>query len=206
MNELIDIERMYKYLDDWACGNRMTQSQRALPFVREKHAGQMRKSRSGEKIPYIIHPLTMACHALCLGINDDSVIATCLLHDVCEDCDVLPEELPVSLEVEKAVKALSFVAYENMSRQESKKTYYKKMKRNQLACLVKLFDRCHNVSCMAVAFSVEKMKEYIEETRNDVLPLADLLCEDRSKYQMQIFALKYQIESLIDSLEAILSY
>ena len=56
------------------------------------HEGQQRKS--GE--PYIVHPLTMACNALALGIRDDKVVATILLHDVCEDCDVSLKELPIS--------------------------------------------------------------------------------------------------------------
>lgn len=34
---------------------------------------------------YIIHPLSMACFAIGLGLTDDNLIAVILLHDICED-------------------------------------------------------------------------------------------------------------------------
>ena len=75
---------MYTYIRGFATGAKMSETLKALSFAREKHDGQFRKSGD----PYIVHPLTMACNALSLGIRDDEVIATILLHDVCEDCSV----------------------------------------------------------------------------------------------------------------------
>ena len=49
----------------------MEETLKALAFAREKYSGQLRKS--GE--PYIVHPLTMACNAVSLGIKEDAVIA-----------------------------------------------------------------------------------------------------------------------------------
>ena len=80
---------------------------KALLFAERCHAGQRRKGPA--KLPYIIHPLTMACHALALGLAEDELIATALLHDTCEDCHILPEELPVNATVQEAVRRLSFL-------------------------------------------------------------------------------------------------
>ena len=83
---------MYTYIRGFATALRMEQTLKALTISREKRQGQLRKS--GE--PYIVHPLTMACDAMSMGIKDDNIIATILLHDVCEDCGVFLQELLVN--------------------------------------------------------------------------------------------------------------
>lgn len=83
-NAIFKAEKMYTYIRGYATALEMNQTLSTLSFAREKHSGQVRKSGD----PYIVHPLTMACNALSLGIKDDNVIATILLHDVCEGCDV----------------------------------------------------------------------------------------------------------------------
>ena len=50
----------------------------------------------------------MACNALSLGIRDDKVITTMLLHDVCEDCDTALQELPVNEKVCRSVALMTF--------------------------------------------------------------------------------------------------
>ena len=62
---------------------------RALGFARERHRGQTRKS--GE--PYIIHPLSLACDAVGMEINDDVLLAALVLHDLLEDTECPNEEL-----------------------------------------------------------------------------------------------------------------
>ena len=58
-------EKMYTYIRGFANGAHMTETLKALSYAREKHSGQLRKS--GE--PYIVHPLTMACNAISIGIQ-----------------------------------------------------------------------------------------------------------------------------------------
>ena len=97
-------EKMYTYIRGYATGAEMHETLKALTFARKQHEGQLRKS--GE--PYIIHPLAMACNALSLGIRDDEVIATILLHDVCEDCGVGLQELPVTDHIRRSVELMTF--------------------------------------------------------------------------------------------------
>ena len=42
--------------------------------------------------------------------------------------------------------------------------YYKNILKNPIATMVKLLDRCNNVSGMAAAFNKEKLIDYIKET------------------------------------------
>ncbi len=191
-------EKMYTYIRGFANGAHMTDTLKALSYAREKHSGQLRKS--GE--PYFVHPLTMACNAISIGIREDTVIATILLHDVCEDCGVDPALLPVSDTVQHSVELLTFSVMEGETKEIAKNRYYNMIQQDRAATLTKLIDRCHNVSSMAGTFSKEKLKAYIEETRQYVLPLLrkakNLYPEDSDI----LFVLKYHITSVVDSIEA----
>ena len=106
-DKIFSEENMYAKMMNFAKNENLTQTAKALPYAREKHTGQTRKSgifsagkSSSEKIPYIIHPLMMACDAHAMGLRDDAVLASILLHDVCEDCGIEPAELPFSEEVQ----------------------------------------------------------------------------------------------------------
>ena len=96
--DLIARVRRYHPSDD------ITMIEKAYQVAAKAHEGQVRKS--GE--PYIIHPLLMACNAVSIGIRDDAVVATILLHDVCEDCGVSLSELPVDDTVRRAVDLMTF--------------------------------------------------------------------------------------------------
>lgn len=192
-----DHEKMYTYIWGYASGAQMDQTLRALSFARAKHEGQKRKS--GE--PYITHPLTMACNALSMGIRDDVIIATILLHDVCEDCGVSIAGLPVNAEVKRSVELMTFAVMDGETKDMAKIRYYNMMLESHPATLCKLIDRCHNVSSMAGTFSKEKLVAYIEETRRFVLPL---LKKTKIAYPNDadiLFVLKYHICSVVDSIE-----
>ena len=191
-------EKMYTYIKGYATGAGMKETLKALAFAREKHAGQLRKDGQ----PYIVHPLTMACNALGMGIKDDEVVATILLHDVCEDCGVSVVELPVNPTVKQGVELMTFRIMDGESKEIAKNRYYNMLIQSREATLTKLIDRCHNVSSMAGTFSVAKLKSYIDETRHYVLPL---LKKAKGVYPADadiLFLLKYHIVSVVDSIEA----
>lgn len=191
-------EKMYTYLRGYASGAGMKETLKALAFAREKHCGQLRKS--GE--PYIVHPLMMACNAVSMGIRDDATVATILLHDVCEDCGVGLQELPVNDTVRHAVDLMTFRVMEGETKEIAKNRYYNMLPESREASLTKLIDRCHNVSSMAGTFSVEKLKAYIEETRHYVLPLLRKVKNQYPEESDILFVLKYHIVSVVDSIDA----
>lgn len=195
-----DSSKMYTYLKGYLHGANLTESLRALSFARECHMGQFRKS--GE--PYVIHPLTMACNAVSMGNRDDILVATILLHDVCEDCGVDVTELPVSEEVRKNVDLLTFRIMENETKEDAKKRYFRHLLDSREATLTKLIDRCHNVSTMAGTFSMEKLRAYIDETREYVLPLLKAAKSTFTDDSDMLFSLKYHIVSVVDSVDSMI--
>lgn len=195
--ELFNAEKMYTYIRGCASGLDMKQTLCALGFARKKHERQFRKSGA----PYIVHPLTMACDALGLGIKDDNIIATILLHDVCEDCGVSLNELPVNDTVKRGVELITFEIMDGETKEVAKKRYYNMMIKSKEAAFAKLVDRCHNVSSMAGTFSVEKLKAYINETREYVLPLLRRVKEEYPEEANVLFVLKYHIVSVIDAID-----
>ena len=153
---------MYTYIKTYASVKKLYQTSKVLPYARELHKGQIRKGK--DKVPYIYHPLLISCHALALGLDDDNIISTALLHDVCEDCGVSCDELPVNEETRTAVSLLT-------KTDDDEENYFTQISQNAIATIVKLLDRCNNISSMAVGFSKEKMIEYIKETEKWFYPL-----------------------------------
>ena len=178
----------------------------ALDFMRKKHEGQFRKGSkfATESVKYINHPLMMACHALALGIKDDSTLAAILLHDVVEDTQTTLEELPVSDEARQIVDLVTFRMIDGKTKEESKQIYYDRIKDNKNACIVKVIDRCNNVSTMAGCFKREKLIEYIDETEKYIIPLLRIIKDEYSEYSNAAFVVKYQIISLIESIKSLL--
>ncbi len=144
----------------------------------------------------------MACDALSIGIREDDVIAAILLHDVVEDCGVTLQELPVCDSVKHSVDLVTFSVMDGETKESAKTRYYNMILTDRAATLTKLVDRCHNVSSMAGVFTKERLKAYIAETRDYVLPL---LRKAKTKYPEDsdiLFILKYHITSVVDSIDA----
>lgn len=199
---LFDPDCMFAQLQAFADSRGLPQTSRALPYARQQHSGQFRKGSSA--VPYIVHPLSMACHALALGLTEDDLLAAALLHDVCEDCGVAPEELPAGMAVREAVRALTFFQEPGEDRHAAKARYFAALSSNRTAVLVKLLDRCNNVSFMAHGFPPEKLHAYIAETREFVLPLLGHARQSWPQYHNALFLLQYQICTLIDSVDILL--
>ncbi len=176
----------------------------ALRFMKKQHEGQYRKPSlfSDVKVPYITHPLMMACHAHALGIREDKILATILLHDVCEDCDVAPEELPFSEEVREAVRLLSFQVKSGETRTDAKKRYYAAIAENRIARIVKILDRCNNISTMASSFTQKKLVSYVNETEAYVMPMLEEAKYAIPEYADAFYLLKYHMRSVLESIKA----
>ena len=198
---MFSVDNMLRRVRMYTQAKKYTESQKAIRIMLKYHEGAVRKSNSGEEVPYVIHPLMMACHAFALGIDSDEVIATILLHDVVEDCDVTADELDVSDGIRTAVKALTHEKRDDISEEESNRLYYAGIRENKTASIVKLLDRCNNISTMATGFKPEKMVEYIEETETFVLPLLNDVKHEYDDYYDAAFLLKYQLLSVMETLK-----
>ena len=205
--QLYSEEHMFTRLKTVAELSGLNETYKALYYIREQHRGQYRKKLkySDAEIPYITHPLMMACHAQSMGLNDDKLLTVILLHDVCEDCGVSPEELPFSPEVQEAVSLLTKKYDSDLSKRENETRYYDALKKNRLAAMAKVIDRCNNVSTMAGSFNDKKLAEYIEETENYVFPVLSATKQTWPEYNNAVFLIKYQMLSVLESLKIMLS-
>ncbi len=192
---------MYTRLKTMAETEHLVQMDKALSYAQEKHANAYRKPtrfHENSQVPYIIHPLMMACHAHALGIRNDAVLAVIMLHDVCEDCGVSPEELPFPESIRHSVDLLT--------KQKGQPTaeYYEGIMTDSCACIVKALDRCNNVATMASSFSKKKLIEYVDETEEYVYPVLDHIKREYLEYRNVIFVIKYQLLSTIETVKALL--
>ena len=198
-----DVAGMYMYVKDYAIKNGMKQTIKILDYASNAHKGQFRKGEGD--IPYIAHPLAVSCHAISLGFDDDNLISAALLHDVCEDCGISVEELPVNDETREAVRVLTKSSLVKADTVEAKE-YYDRIKENKIAVIVKLLDRCNNVSSMATAFSHKKMKDYLSRTKKYVYPLFDSAEIMYPDYIDRFFIMKYHMTSVVTSIEKMIKF
>ena len=203
-DSLFSPEHMYSRIAVTSELEGLRETSSALRFMKKQHKGQFRKPSlfSDVKVPYIVHPLMMACHAHALGIREDKILATILLHDVCEDCDVTPEDLPFSEEVREAVRLLSFQVKPGESRSDAKKRYYAAIADNRIARIVKILDRCNNTSTMASSFTQKKLVAYVNETETYVMPMLEQAKYAIPEYADAFYLLKYHMRSVLESIKA----
>ena len=195
-------ERMYAQVKARASALGLSSTLRVLPLARQWHAGQYRKGEGD--VPSISHPLTMACHALAMGLVEDGLMCAILLHDVPEDCGVPVEELPVPPRVQKTIARLTYRRREDESAEEARHRYYAEIRRDPDAMLVKLLDRCCNVSSMAAGFTRTRMAGYVRETEEHVLPLLPLLQAQAPEYSDALWLVRYQLLSLLETCKRLL--
>lgn len=201
-DEMFKIEHMYNQIRFSANALNFYETLRALPLMKKYHEGQVRKGK--DRVPYIIHPLMLACHAMALGLKEDEIIATALLHDVVEDCGAKSEELPVNDSIRAAVEAISYKQQKSENRHDAKLKYYEDIKADRIASIVKLLDRCNNLSMMATGFSKDKMATYIDETEEYVFPLLDHVKHTYPEFYNAAFLIKYQMLSVMETIKRLL--
>lgn len=194
-----NIEKMYTYLKGYIAGSNFIESMKALGYAREKHAGQF---RADGITPYIIHPLQMACYAIALGIKDDNLIATILLHDVIEDCDVNYDELPVCDKVKDAVRYLTIEYIEGEEKQITKTRYFQNLLYNKYALVVKGLDRYMNLRAMAGCFEKDRIAKNVKETTERLLPVLKQGKEKYPELSNILYIIRENIRSINDTLEA----
>lgn len=202
-DRLFHEDNMFTRMKTVAQMEKLEETFRALHFMREHHLGQFRKQNrySSVRALYINHPLLMACQAHAFGIHDDALLSAILLHDVVEDTDVSLEELPFSDEVKEIVGLVSFSIPEGMTQKEAKDQYYQKIRGNGKACVVKIIDRCNNVSTMAASFDRKKLDEYVQETEEYIVPLFKELKHNYPQYSELSFLVKYHLLSVLETIK-----
>ena len=191
---IYDWEHMKTYVKTTAHNLGLYDTLKAVDFAVEAHEGQTRKNSD---IPYIYHPLNMACHALSMGIKEDEVIAAILLHDVVEDCKKTIDDLPVNDETKELVRLMTKDKSKGSHNPETLDKYYAGLASYPKAALIKCIDRCNNMTTMSWGLSRESIYQQIEEV-DKYYPRLLKVVKDTPEYNNAAWLLKYQIESMLD--------
>lgn len=175
-------------------GAKMYTALKALSIAEEAHEGVMRKDGI---TPYIEHPMKVASILFDLGITDEEVIATALLHDVIEDSKDHKIKSRVYNEfsgnIGLAVTAVS------KNKEYNNDEYYDEIRKYPIAILVKLADRCHNLSTL-YNFTEEKKAKYIKETQDYIYPLIKYAQHTYYQYGSVLRTLDLWIETVVNNL------
>src|SRR5271156_6100826 len=164
----------------------------AYEFARQAHEGQFRKSEE----PYIIHPIEVSSILADL-IADRETIASGLLHDVLEDCDVKAKEIEdrfgkeVRLIVEGVTKLGKFSFSSKEERQaENFRKLIVAIAEDVRVVLVKLADRLHNMRTLD-HMPARKQADIAKETLEIYAPLANRFGLGQMKWELEDLGLKY---------------
>lgn len=197
-----DADRMFTFVKGRAQILGFSQALAVLDLLRPAHGEQRRPSRYGFGCSYTVHPLTMACHALALGLREDDILAAVLAHDMVEDADIKPKDLPVGDRVREAVALVSRNLYDPED-PDWKEKYYGNIRKNPLACLVKCLDRVNNLAGMADAFSRDRMIRYTEETDRYYPALLETV-RKTAEWNDAWWLLRYQMMTMTEAFKRLL--
>lgn len=175
----------------------------ALGYALASHGSELRET--GE--PYIIHPLTMACRALAIGLIEDELLAAILLHDVAEDSNKSITGLPVNNIVRRAVEALTIRPRRDETKLETKRRYFSILgdsitdpELHGIPLLVKGLDRFDNLRSMGkLKSSPDRLRKNLYETQYFLSPL---LREGKSllpQYSNQFQEIIETLTALVDA-------
>ena len=193
-----DVAKLMIFLRGFLNGAGKPESMEALTFAREKHSGQYRKDGS----EYIIHPLSMACYAIALGVQDDITIASIILHDVVEDTGTPLQRLPVCQEVRDVVDLLTISPRADESKWECKKRYFNGLLEHPSAVICKGIDRYVNLATMEGQLENDAIEKNIVETKFLLMPILKEAKEKWPRYSNLFYILRQNNRFLYETLEA----
>lgn len=179
VGQVQDVETTYTYLRGFFEGAGMQSSRRALGDMLRLHDGQYREGG----MPYIIHPMQMACHAIEYWRPGDTILtddffAILLLHDVEEDVtgsiNVSVHEMGYNDVISRGVSYMTLTRFKNETKYELKKRYYNELPAEKYAALGKGFDKSDNLATMITSFRDDAMRIRKNVVEVDTLTLAML--------------------------------
>ncbi len=165
---------------------------KAYELASEAHGDQRRVSG----VPYILHPTSVACILVELGMDTESVVSA-LLHDVVEDTEVTIEEITkdygkdIALLIDGVTK-LKKIPYTNreIRQAENVRKMFMAMSDDIRVIIIKLADRLHNmrtIGCMRE----QKRRDIALETMEVFAPIAHRLGIRAVKEEMEDLSLRY---------------
>jgi (p)ppGpp synthase/HD superfamily hydrolase len=141
--------------------------EKAIKVAATLHQGQRDKGGN----PYIFHPLRVM-EAARAGGYGECIQALAVLHDVVEDCDVMPSEVldrmgvsvndPEYYDLQAALWAITHESY------EPNVVYWERVCQNRWASIVKLYDMKDNLGRLNVVEDIEVRKRLMRKYRDGI--------------------------------------
>ena len=178
------------FLKGYLNGKNFNRALKAINIAEEYHAKMYR--RSGE--PFVSHPIRIANALVSLGVDDENILIVSILHDVLEDTLITREEL-LEIFSEDIVQSIELLTKQKGLDNDC---YYENIRLNPISSIVKIADRCHNVSTMYF-FDENKIKLYIEETEKYIIPLCSFVSNKYPELSNYAYYMKYHIESILET-------
>jgi (p)ppGpp synthase/HD superfamily hydrolase len=176
----------------------MPNTLKALALAERLHEGQVRRCND----PFIIHPLRVTSYLISLKINDDITCAAALLHEVFKHCNVSrnSDELTTKYGLDPEVTELIRLVSKDDS--ISLEDYYKALKSDYRAVLIKLSNRANTCTMLSILDS-DQRKEYILENSNYIYPLCTYAKAYFPDFSDQVVNMKFHISSVCRVVESL---
>ena len=170
----------------------MDKIEKAYKFAEKAHGDQRRVSG----IPYILHPVSVACIVAELGMDTDSVCGA-LLHDTVEDTGVTLEEVTKLFGADVAklidgVTKISKIPYSTREQQQAEniRKMLIAMADDIRVIIIKLADRLHNMRTMN-CMPEQKRRDKSLENMQVFAPIAHRLGIKTIKDELEDRSLQY---------------
>lgn len=143
-------------------------TKKAIPFAIKAHEGQTRKSSN---LPYVIHPIEV--FSIVKKYKEsrviDELLASAILHDTIEDCDISPENIKNEFGELVCSIVMELTNDKEQIREKSKQVYLDEKLKNMSswALVIKLADILANSSDQPTLKSVKRMKSHIVKLKNE---------------------------------------
>ena len=165
---------------------------KAYEFANLAHGDQRRVSG----VPFILHPTSVACILVEMGMDTDSVIAA-LLHDTVEDTDVTLKDVEDTFgeDVAKMVDGLTKISkIKYTDREEQQAENVRKMliamSNDIRVIIIKLADRVHNMRTIE-CIRDQKRRDKALESMEVYAPIAHRLGMKAIKEELEDLSLRY---------------
>lgn len=159
-------EKLHERMKKWSASDQ-TLLQKAAAFATEKHEGYQRRSGT----PFVIHPIRIANILISeWSVNDVSVVAAALLHDVVEDTPTTIKEVKdvFGNDVGKLVDGMTM-----WKGSETYETYVKRVARGPEALrLIKCADALDNLRSWHENEMDDSFPRWWRNTEEYILPMA----------------------------------
>ncbi len=151
------------YLYGFCKGAKLPLTLKAITFATKIYKGEKRDNGDD----YIKHPLEVCRRLINNRVIDDEMLAAAMLHDAIEDKRATKEEIEDFFN-----KGVAYLV-DLLSKKgcESLEEYYKRISTDIRSITIKSVDRVCNVSDMVEIFSTERLKKYVKETEEYILPM-----------------------------------